>query len=61
MRYVVPLCAGATFSEWLVGPAAASSGANDRQSGQEWLDAGEAGGVSPDALRCEYPCITAPV
>jgi hypothetical protein len=55
MRYVVPLCAGATLSEWLVAPAAASSGANDRQSGQEWLDAGE------DALRCEYPCITAPV
>ena len=53
MRYVVPLGAGATFSEWLVAPAAASSGANDRQSGHEWLDAGGAGGVSPDAIRCE--------
>jgi len=40
-----------------VPPAAESSGENNRQSPQSWPDLAGALG----ALRCEYPCTTAPV
>ncbi len=61
MRYVVSICARATVSEWLVPPAAASKGANDRQSGQDWLDVAGVPDDLPDTFRWEYPCMTAPV
>src|SRR3979490_53 len=60
VRGAVPICATATVSTWLVRPAAASTGAYDRQAGQD-LDVAGTPRDSRDTLRCEHSCNTAPV